>query len=261
MNICETFRLLAAKTWRNIAIGRSVGHQLLEETLTDINLLHLKFHHPEILTVNFNKIVEGSNGADWEWWFYDVSGNWIGLRVQAKILDFKKEQFNQLYYKKDRSTPAQCDLLIVNAMADPVNPCIPLYVLYLQSDHYPDPADHLGVKDMFSFGCSVVSAYAIRDLKSTKNKSLKDWQAELKPWETLVCEKESRPFMNVEDMLEAIKERFGVEETVKRPGFLQQRPPRYISQILNSEGNLSNLETTPPDLAGVVIVKIDQDAQ
>jgi hypothetical protein len=259
MNICETFQTLAYQTWHNLAMGRRVGHQLLEETLTDINLLHLKYHHPEILTVNFNKLEEGSNGADWEWWFYDVSGNWIGLRVQAKVLDFKKEQFKQLYYRKDGSTPAQCDLLIVNAKADPAHPCIPLYLLYLQSERYPDLADHTSVKHQAAFGCSVVSAYAIRDFKSTKSRSLKDWQTELKPWETLVCEKETRPFMNVEDMLETIKERFGVRETTKQFDYLQQSPPDYVRQLLNSEGNFANLENTPPDMAGVVIVKIDPE--
>lgn len=173
------------------------------------------------------------------------------------MLDFKKEQFKQLYYKKDTSTPAQCDLLIVNAKSDPAHPCIPMYILYLQSERYPDLADHASVKHQEAFGCSVVSAYTIGNLKSKKSKSLKDWQAELKPWDTLVCEKETRPFMNIEDMLESIKERFGVRETTKQSSYLQQSPPDYIRQIMSSEGNITDTDNTFPNLAGIVIVKID----
>jgi len=261
MNICDTFQNLARQTWINLEYGRNAGHQLLEETITDINLLHLKLQHPEVITVSFNKSEEGKNGADWEWWFYDFSGNWVGFRIQAKVLDFRTRGFNQLYYHKDKSSLSQCDKLIVNAKLDPKHPRLPFYVLYLEDDILPDLTVHPTVTDIRTFGCSVVSAYQIKDLKSTKTTNLSDWDAELLPWKNLVCDSRERPFMDVSTMLEVIKERFGFQDIKGGTDYLQSSPPPYVLQIMNSDGNYSNLEGRVPNLAGVTIVRIGEDDQ
>ncbi|MEH2111715.1 hypothetical protein [Nostoc sp.] len=47
--------------------GRSINCQIGEETLTDLNIVELKIRHSaEICSITFNKIDEGTNGADWE---------------------------------------------------------------------------------------------------------------------------------------------------------------------------------------------------
>ena len=72
--LCETFRSLAFRTFEQMGRARRVGHQPLEETFTDTNILELKDRHPaEIFCQTFTKPQEGINGADWEWWLTDAS--------------------------------------------------------------------------------------------------------------------------------------------------------------------------------------------
>ncbi len=251
MNICDTFQYLARQTWNGLEIGRGLRHQLLEETLTDVNLLHLKYHHPEVQTYSFTKHAEGKNGADWEWWFYDFSGRFIGLRVQAKVLDFRTRSFNQLYYHKDKSSLSQCDKLILKAKSDPLHPLLPFYILYLEDPYLPDLINHPSISDRRIFGCSVVSAYHIRNLKPIISNSLADWQSKLVPWSTLVCDSRKRGFMDTQSMLEDIQERFAFPQAAS---YLQS-PPEYVRQLIESDGQLDNIKSLP-DLAGLVTVRL-----
>ena len=99
MTLCKTFKRRSLSTWNLLSKGRRIGTQLLEETLTDINLLELKLSHPsEVITTTFTKPKEGTTGADWEWWFTGSSGYWLGFRVQAKIIELQSSVFEHLHY-------------------------------------------------------------------------------------------------------------------------------------------------------------------
>lgn len=120
---CNTFQHLAADIWTLIERSRVAGMRLKEETLTDLNMLHLKLAHPrQVIIKTFNKIEEGTTGADWEWWFR-LGSRWIGFRVQAKILDIRDDSFHHLHYPV--ASPAQCDKLIAQSRIHPAR--IPLY--------------------------------------------------------------------------------------------------------------------------------------
>jgi hypothetical protein len=103
-DLCETFRLLSYETWGRLGRARRIGHQLLEETFTDLNLLELKDRHPtQVYTKVFTKPQEGLNGADWEWWLTDSKrSEWLGIRIQAKVLDLTTDSFPHLHYKSGR---------------------------------------------------------------------------------------------------------------------------------------------------------------
>jgi hypothetical protein len=193
--LCDTFRSRALWTWDTLAKGRSVDCQIGEETLTDLNILELKTRHSsEIYSRTFTKPEEGLNGADWEWWFTGSSRKWIGFRVQAKVIDIRKDTFTHLhYYKKDKDKIRhyQCDSLIKNALQEPY-PRIPLYCLYSNwvnisqlpwncATYYP--ADE-------SYGCSILSAFTVRYLRDThrhKSTHLKNLFGYINPWHCLVC--------------------------------------------------------------------------
>ena len=245
MDICQTFKDIAQKTWDMLAASRAVSYPMQEETFTDLHLLHLKQHHPEVKIVNFTKPQEGVNGADWEWWIRLPDRSWVGYRVQAKVLDVRTERFAQLYYRKDKSSVSQCDKLIAAAKADKKNPCIPIYVLYLQTT-----AHALAVNN--THGCSLVSAYKIRAAKGVKSNSMSDWAADITPWHELVCPLVSKT--NWQDGIHRFTDRQGVspkKESIER--YFLEAPPSYIRHGMNTEFGVTISDNNPHDIAGAVI--------
>src|SRR5688572_13448409 len=101
MSLCETFKNRSSSTWTLLSKAREVDSQLLEETLTDLNLLELKLKHPrEIITKSFTKPREGLTGADWEWWLTGPKSLWLGFRVQAKVLNLRSGMYEHLHYRR-----------------------------------------------------------------------------------------------------------------------------------------------------------------
>ena len=226
-----------------------------EETLTDINLLHLKLWHPEIQTVAFNKWDEGSNGADWEWWFSDGPKRWLGFRVQAKILNIKKDNFEHLYYQKDLSSVSQCEKLIVKASADIKTPCIPIYALYLHHDIYPDQTNIKTNLAKEFYGCSLVSAYKVRASKNaSKAKSLNAWQGDIIPWHLLVCPGEGSNLL--EHIYDFARSNFNISSQLDFESYIVSEPPSYITQSLTIDAVNFIAEENPHNLAGAVIFNI-----
>jgi hypothetical protein len=86
-----------------------------EETITELLLLELaKTHTSEVVIHSFNRQAEAKTGADWEWFF---EGHlWLGMRVQAKRLDYTTQQYKHLQYVSGRKNPIrQVDLLLAAA--------------------------------------------------------------------------------------------------------------------------------------------------
>ena len=62
-SLCEDFIAKAKETWKRIKISGLWGMNILEETITDINLLDLQINHPnEVRTQKFSKPEEGKIG-------------------------------------------------------------------------------------------------------------------------------------------------------------------------------------------------------
>ena len=161
MTISDTFKKTAIKTWFRLSDAQEMKMTLGEETITDINLLEIsRARHPEISIKKFNKHEEGENGADWEFWLTGKSGKWIGLRIQAKIINTKSGEYEQLHYKRDGVK--QTEKLIANAKKDNA---IPLYCLYTMHDFLRER--HIPCRCMNEiYGCSLVDAFVVSELKN-----------------------------------------------------------------------------------------------
>jgi hypothetical protein len=244
--LCDTFRALSFRTWDVLAQSRRVGHQPLEETFTDLNLLELKVRHPfEIKTITFTKPQEGINGADWEWWLTDVGhSQWLGIRVQAKVLDLKTNEFKHLHYKKGKIY--QSNKLKSRCAAAGL---IPLYCIYVHFEGNPrfgmrcpsfPPANE-------SYGCSITPISTIDLLRNNGlRKNLGDIGQYCLPWHCLVCCKGYGGTSLPDRAWSFLIGAFGIEPNpnplndvpVAGP---RNAPPDYVVRLLGNE------QIEPPD--------------
>lgn len=260
MSLCETFRGLSYITWMQLRKARSINHQLLEESITDLLMMELKYNHPlDIQTITFNKHQEGKNGADWEWWFVDSAGiKGIGFRVQAKIINFKTDSFLQLHYKN------QTQKLISQASSVSPN-LIPLYCLYTHSDKLLNLMQfHLG-QFFFNytiehFGCSILSAKVVQHLKPDKKDTLPDLINDIYPWHLLVCpsgrgsSNKSLP----ERVNEFVKEKKIAPDTNEFVSSYLREVPEYIRNILKNtyiENRNEDDQFYREDLRGILVIQ------
>jgi hypothetical protein len=99
VSICDTFRQQSFWTWNQLRRAKLVRSQLLEETITDMNLLEIKtMCGPQVVTATFSKKREGDSGGDWEWWFTGRSKKWLSFRIQAKVLNISKAVYEHIDY-------------------------------------------------------------------------------------------------------------------------------------------------------------------
>jgi hypothetical protein len=266
--LCNTFKRLALNTWDTIAESRRANFQLKEETFTDINMLDLKLRHSgQVRTTVFSKPAEGKNGADWEWWFNLNNNQWIGFRVQAKILNINSEEFEHLHYQTPATGIYQCDKLIQNALTR-THPKIPLYCFYLQTDNAArltnwSCGSFTPTRDLW--GCSLLSAFEVKRLRAANHKHLSHVENLMKPWHCLVCCSGYGSGQNkISDIGEYAKNNFPLDKDlvadldVSIPdSFITQNPPSYVTAILENE---NNKEVQPPDkeLDGVMIYTFNE---
>jgi hypothetical protein len=247
--LCTTFKKLSEDTWEQIDLSKTAGYQLKEETLTDQNLLQLKIKHPtEILIRAFNKHEEGRNGADWEWWLTD-GNEWVGFRVQAKIINIETDRFEHLHYQAKTSVP-QSRKLIEQSKPIGEKPRVPIYCMFLSTEKF-DPAALKSAPEFY--GCSIMSAYTVAVLRDSGTDDVVSLQAYLIPWHELVCQKPAISFAEHID-------RFLVERLDQ--GILDVRfyitdePPAYVSALLVNNNHTVENEYGNPDLAGVMVAKL-----
>lgn len=185
LSLCTTFAQLAYETHDRLKTARHVGHQILEETLTDLNILELKRLHPhEIYCKTFTRPQEGVNGADWEWWLTDPTrSRWLGLRVQAKVLELKSDTFAHLHYRPKRGRGYQTTRLKKAAEVDGL---IPLYCLY---SHPPAGAAGWGaVAPSEAYGCALASVKDVERLRRrSKSVDFVSVMANATPWHFPMC--------------------------------------------------------------------------
>nr|WP_138429071.1 DUF6615 family protein [Fodinibius saliphilus] len=189
---------MAFRTWDVLQKGRGVDYQIGEETITDFNVLELKTRHSgKIFTKTFTKAKEGKTGADWEWWFRDKNGLWLGFRVQAKIIELESSKFAHLhYYTKKKGANGnsfrvyQSDKLVERALNNSPKR-IPLYCLYAQ---WPNNSVRINWRcgtfgpTPESFGCSILSAFKVINFRNqNETNKLSEIINDLSPWHCLVC--------------------------------------------------------------------------
>lgn len=262
-SICESFRSLAFSTFNMLSRARRLDHQLLEETITDLNLLELKDRHStEVTCRNFTKREEGLNGADWEWWLTNsAQTSWLGLRVQAKVLNLATGSFPHLHYRRG-SSAYQSTKLKSSAFAAGL---VPLYCYYLHDSRlstilledcgtFPYAAE--------SYGCSLGTVTAVERLRRAKRDDLRAVLADAVPWHCFVCcsgyggsDLPSRAWSLVQNRLKAVR---SGEEAVLDGYSLGPRgrpPPHVLAAIEGQEP-----ESTPAGIRGVLVIRASNDA-
>ena len=188
--LCETFRSLAFRTFDQMGRARRVGHQPLEETFTDTNILELKDRHPdEIYCRTFNKPEEGRNGADWEWWLSNYAmTSWLGLRVQAKVLHLGSDTFAHLHYKSGKSKAYQLAKLKREAAKEGL---VPLYCFYSHEATTPRVSPRRCGSFAHApeaYGCALATLTHIEKLQVAGDKrDYADVMGSALPWHCLVC--------------------------------------------------------------------------
>lgn len=279
-SLCDAFTKASLDTWHRIQEGRALQYPLGEETLTDLLLRDLlRLHLPDITIEAFTKDEEGRNGADWEWWFQGSSKNWLGLRVQAKVIAHDKDEFKHLhYYKNTEDKPPirkyQCDKLITEAAKDPEWPCVPVYCLYSYwTASYKVPPGYCcwGPRpSASSFGCTIVPANDVLKLRAADSTGrdhrnmVTDTLEYSLPLACLVC----CPFgPGTESVAERMHALLDAMEALQ-PGldYLRPTPPPYVQQLTRERRNQSAVRPggntnfrsdvqLPPGLAGAVVIQ------
>ena len=186
--LCHTFQSRAYWTWHTLAVAYQVGGRLQEETITDLNILEFMRQHPtQVKSCTFNKHEEGINGADWEWWFTSANRtNWIGFRLQAKVIDLKAQHFRHLHYRSKKDRHYQCDKLIADSL-NQTPPRIPLYCFYTFA---PNTTRHHSrhALTMPAYGASLLSAFTVHYLRVDGHKhDLASLLPHFQPWSILAC--------------------------------------------------------------------------
>lgn len=178
--LCLTLKNRAQWTSKNIGDGLSTRLGLLEETITDVNLLEIaKVHQDYVITKKFTRRQEGSqSGADWLWCVGEP-GSWLILLVQAKIVNPATGNCQSLNYRKGE----QCSLLV--AYARKIR-AVPLYVIYshIPSGYQPPPkaSPKFGDIDSEYWGCAWLTPKTVKALNRNKHKKLELILAESIPW-------------------------------------------------------------------------------
>ncbi|WP_288450105.1 DUF6615 family protein [uncultured Acinetobacter sp.] len=243
--LCHDFIKLSSSVWYFLEDARNVDYQIKEETITDFLMIFLKKNNKHMVKIKtFTRKEEKQNGSDWEWWFLDSSGKkGIGFRVQAKILNLKKNKFLQLYYKNQNQN------LISEAKKAKIK-LFPLYCLYTHKD------------DLLTdyYGCSIISAYSIKNLK-LKNiePTLDNLKSHMFPWHILVCDcQKTNIKMSLPNRIwKILKEENFFEENIRTDDLPNNGElPNYVKKMINKSDNYYIEDDEPhfEDLDGVMVI-------
>lgn len=175
VDLCKEFEKQARRVWLLLKKAQSIGYQPKEETITDLNIIELRKRcSRQVITHEFTRHQEAKTGSDWEWWFTDSGKQWIGFRVQAKILHLKTSQFRQLHYHK------QLETLIKRAEHN-TPPLIPIYCLYI-FETPPKRGDTI-LSDFN--GCSILWAHQAKQIPQDKRSLAFVKRFSPQPWHRL----------------------------------------------------------------------------
>lgn len=261
-SLCGDFIAKAIQTWNRIKYSELWGLGILEESITDFNLLDLQIRHPqEIVTQKFPKPREAKEGADWEWWL-GSEVFWLGLRVQAKILSPQKLRYLHLGYKNIYGR--QIELLINHSFKNQY-PKIPVYVFYNYWDvNRFDPPWLCPTysKSVEMLGCGVSEAISVKSILDQGSDNLQDIADVMYPWSCLVCCKgfskrnERLPFRAFDFVLGAFGRYIKKEAEFplyERNRFVLKKAPSYVYKILEGQ-RLSEEEWSKIEVNRITVI-------
>jgi len=173
--------------WTNKIIGQGLSSRLgvLEETITDVNLIELATSYPNnVLTKKYSRKEEGSlSGADWLWCIGEP-GAWLLLLVQAKVINPKTGNCHYLNYRNGK----QCQTLVKYARSIKA---VPLYAIYahIPSGYQPPPKASPNFASINSefWACSWITPRRVKQLNRAKSRNLEAVLTQSIPWSAPFC--------------------------------------------------------------------------
>ncbi|WP_448542870.1 DUF6615 family protein [Roseiflexus sp.] len=182
--LCPDFIRLNLQTGRNLYAARESMFPLCEDTVTEMNLLEIASRHQDrVIVKRFNRKEESKGGADWSWWFLDKKGKkGIGFRIQAKIIDWRSDEFRYLHYYpsqqgsqnpgnqqsqssstsgSQRGVKSQTQMLIENAQKFNETPLYCLFTDVWDAEEWYRAAQKWEQAAQTLCGCSLITPYRI----------------------------------------------------------------------------------------------------
>lgn len=232
MVIDKIFMRNSSWVWNNLRESRKYGLQLGEESITDFLILNLKkLAGKKLIVESFTKPKESLNGSDWEWWFTGPSGKWLGMRIQAKVLNLTSEKYEHLHHHNKNGQ--QVDLLIKDAFKSRM---IPAYCMFTNWDpaKYSTPKKcNTHKASVRHYGTAILSTKKVKEYRTSKVTHLSKIINDLRPMHCIFCcsayggsDLPSRAlgYARAAGLLDSIEGKYDL--------FLQDAPPRYVLKIL-----------------------------
>ncbi len=203
-----TFLELGDMTSRNLEFSHfdNVWVSYGEETITEINLLEIRRRHPDLVRIwTFSNVVEGKNGADWEWHIVGRRRT-LKMRVQAKRLQCNG--ILKVKHKVKSSGKQQRTLLVAGAEADGMKAVYCIYCTEPQRKVWKQFNAPPGYRS-FQTGCLLADASHVL----SENRRLCEIEEKCRPWHHLfapavLMQKEPEYFAeDVDDFVQFISTR------------------------------------------------------
>lgn len=188
-NLCETLKKRALWTHKIIGQGFSSRLGVLEETITDVNLLEVEAtHEGYVYTKKFSRKEEGAkSGADWLWCI-GQPGSWLNLLVQAKIVSPFTGTCRYLNYRQGK----QRSLLLRFAR---ITRSVPIYVIYWHVPSSYEPSvrsrSEFAGLNRWEWGCSWLTPRQVRQMAHANRKNIEDVLAYGIPWAYPFCQSDA----------------------------------------------------------------------
>ena len=182
LDLTVTLLELGDATSRNLEFSHrgDVWVSYGEETITESNLLEIRRRHPNVVRVRtFPKVVEATNGADWEWRIVGWRRT-LRMRVQAKRV--QSNGVLKVKHTVKSSGKQQRDLLIADALAAGMKPVYCIYCTEPQRNVWTQDKAPPGL-GRFQAGCLLADAAHVPDT-TTKLDAI---EARCRPWHHLLA--------------------------------------------------------------------------
>jgi len=234
--------------WNNLREARKLDFQIGEESLTDFIILNLKrWGSGKIAVKNFTRHAESLNGADWEWWFTGPSGKWLGMRVQAKVLNLASEKYEHLHHKNRHGS--QVDLLISDAKKKRL---VPLYCMFTNWDtkkYKPSWVCRSHKPTVRHFGTAILSPHSVKRFQTSNETRLSSIIGSLRPMHCIFCcsgyggselPERALNWLKGANILQSTDDEEAHTEGVE---YVRDEAPFYVHQVLegNFEGDFIDL--------------------
>jgi hypothetical protein len=179
-DLYTTFQERTSWTSKIIEDGFSSRLGVLEETITDVNLIEISRKHSDyVLTRKFGRREEGSeSGADWLWCIGEP-GAWFSVLAQAKVINPKTSTCHALNYRSGDQRRLLLDFARRHRL-------FPIYCLYSQITDKSNPLSKslpsLSSFDASEWACALVIPKFVRQLVDQKHKKQQDLLRYGIPW-------------------------------------------------------------------------------